>query len=117
MILWRLLILAAVVLAAWAVVAVVERRKGADRHGLPQGLLIVTTEACRLCEDAVRAISEAGPELTPRIVDATALESLHIRSAPTVIVADRRGEIVLRRTGRSAIFDAEEIVRAARGVA
>lgn len=113
----RILILLAVVAAAWAVIAIAERRRGADRHGLPQGVLIVTTEACRLCEDAVRAISKAGPELTPRIVDATELDTLHIRSAPTVIVADRRGEIVLRRSGRSAIFDAEEIVRAARGVA
>lgn len=117
MILGRVFVLAGVIALAWVVVAVVERRKGADRHGFPRGLLIVTTEACRLCEAAVAAITRAGPDVEPTIVDVTELEGLHVRSAPTVIVADGRGEIVLRRTGRSAIFDAEEIVQAARGVA
>lgn len=113
----RLLLVGAVVVLAFAVVALWERRRGRVRSGVPSGLTIATSDACILCDAALGAIASAGPDVAVRVVDATDLAHLRIRSVPTVLVADRRGEIVLRRSGRSAITDAETIVRAARALA
>lgn len=113
----RLLLAGGVVLVAFAAVWLWERRGGRVRSGLPFGLTIATSDTCTICDAAVGAISAAGPDLPVLVVDASDLAHLRIRSVPTVLVADRWGEIVLRRSGRAAITDAETIVRAARAVA
>lgn len=113
----RLLLAGGVVMIAFAAVWMWERRGGLVRSGLPSGLTIATSDACTICDAALGAIVSAGPDLPVRVVDASELAHLKIRSVPTVLVADGRGEVVLRRSGRAAVTDAEAIVRAARAVA
>jgi hypothetical protein len=44
-----------------------------------------------------------------RVLDAEALPELGIRSVPTLLVIDAKGEVVRRRSGRAAITDAARV--------
>ncbi len=113
----RIVLVALVVAAGFLFVSVWERRRGRGTTGVPPGLTIATSGTCATCDAAIVAISAAGPDLELKVVDATAFEHLRIRAVPTVILADRKGQVVLRRSGRAAVADAEAIVQAARALA
>lgn len=99
----RLLLLAAVLAAAWIAVAVAERRRGSSNVGVAEGLTIVTGEDCRLCPQALAAAEAAG--ITPRVVDVADVPGHGIRSLPTAFVTDATGTVLVRRSGRSVIAD------------
>jgi len=109
----RGVVLAAVVLGAFIAVRLWERRRGRVSSGFAPGITVVTGPDCRLCEPALDAIRSGGTE--PSIVDiATGRRALGpISSLPVAVVASANGNLVLRRSGRSVITDAAEIVRAA----
>ena len=113
--LWRLLLVAARAVVAWLIVRWWERRLGRGSVVTP-GLTVIVTPTCLICPDTIAALHQADPELDMRILDATVddVSAYGVRSAPTVVVADRSGTIRLRRTGRASVTDAEQIVAAAR---
>jgi hypothetical protein len=112
---WRLAVVLAVVAAAWVAVRIWERRPVGSSLSLPLGLTLVTGADCRLCPLAVDAAS--GAEIPLSIIDVAKLADPAIKSLPTALVADRRGTIVARRSGRSAITGMPELIALARSVA
>ena len=106
----RLLILVAVVAIALIVVTVRERVRPRRLRAEP-GITVFTGPDCRLCPPLLVVLDAAGAEY--RLVDVTTVAGTGIRALPTVVVADDRGGIALRRSGRSAIVDVETILSVA----
>ena len=110
----RVLLLTVAIALAWLTVALWERRP--SPRGVvaaAPGLVLVTADGCTLCEPAFTALTRAGVE--PTVVDAgDMLSGRRVRSVPTVIVTDREGREILRRSGRAVITDAERIAQLAR---
>lgn len=117
-ILLRVVILALALLVAWAIVRWWERRRRGSVSGVPPGVTMITSASCVLCPDAFAALKAADPQLSVRVLDAQSPQAgaFAARAAPTVVVADRTGSILLRRTGRSTITDAAEIAATARRI-
>ena len=109
----RLAILALVLSAVWLGIWLWERRRVTGPELLP-GITVVDGPHCKLCEPVVNAIRNADPEAELRIVDIGQMDDATIRSLPTVFVVDMDGNQVMRRSGRSALTDAETIARVAR---
>ncbi len=112
---WRLTIVMAVIAAAWLLIRIWERRPVSADQSLPSGLTLVTGVDCRLCPLAVAAADDAGIPVS--VVDISEMSDSGIRSLPTALVADRRGMVVARRSGRSAIGAMDELISLARSVA
>lgn len=106
----RLLILLVVVGVALAVVTFRERFRPRRLRAQP-GITVFTGPDCRLCPPLLTVLDAAGVEY--RLVDVTTSSGAGIRALPTVVVADERGGIALRRSGRSAIVDVETILAVA----
>lgn len=106
----RLIILVAVVGLALAVVTVRERLRPRRLQAKP-GITVFTGPDCRLCPPLLVLLERAGADY--RLVDVTTVPGSGIRALPTVVVADARGDIALRRSGRSAIVDVETILAVA----
>jgi hypothetical protein len=99
----RLLILALVVAVALLVLHVRERRRPRNVR-MQSGINVLTGPDCRLCDPLLAALDDAGADY--RLWDVTHEHlPLTVRSLPTVLVADRHGDVVLRRAGRAAIVD------------
>jgi len=83
------------------------------------GVTIIVTPSCLICPETIDALQIADPEMTIRVLDATVddVRAYAVQAAPTVVVADAKGEIQMRRSGRSAISDASAIATLARQVA
>jgi hypothetical protein len=103
----RIVILVGVVAFALLAVRLVERWKGRPRRGLEPGLLLVTAPGCSLCGPAQRALEAAG--LVYRLVDASEVPELAVRSVPTLFRIDASGEVVARRSGRAAVLGAPDL--------
>jgi hypothetical protein len=98
----RLIILALVLVAAFIVVRVVPRTRPRGTAVGP-GITVVTGPDCHLCDSVVAALDAAG---APYLLATTSdIAGLTVRSLPTVLVADRFGEVLLRRSGRAAVID------------
>lgn len=112
MILRMVVVLAAVAVFALAV-AVLERRRGPRRLRLPTGVVVVTGPGCALCGPTVAALEARG--ISPATLDIADLPSTVgvIRSLPVVYVVGEAGDVLLRRSGRSALTDVPTIARAA----
>ncbi|MGF1667637.1 MAG: hypothetical protein ACFCVC_15370 [Acidimicrobiia bacterium] len=102
----RIVILVGVVAFALLAVRLFERWKGRPRRGLEPGLLLVTSPGCTLCGPAQRALEAAGLDF--RLVDASDVPELAIRSVPTLFRIDGSGEVVARRSGRAAVLGAAD---------
>ena len=109
----RLLILVALIGGAYLTVAFGERRTRPMHAGLNAGSTIVTGPHCRLCDPAVSTLQNLGA--TPRVLDISdAPASLGpIRGLPVAILTDHAGQVIMRRSGRSIITDAEKLADAA----
>ncbi len=104
----RLLILALVVAVAFALLRLRERRRP-RRMRLDPGITVLTGPDCRLCDPLVAALDEVDADY--RLWDVTRTGApISVRALPTVLVADRDGDVVLRRAGRSAIVDLATIL-------
>lgn len=114
----RLVLLAAVLGVAWLTVRWWERRLGSARRVEP-GVTVIVTPTCLICPDTIAALEQADPDLELRVLDATKTDvsAYAARSAPTVIVADAAGTVMLRRSGRASVTDASVIAAAAKEVA
>lgn len=112
---WRLIVLSAVVVVAWVAVAAWERRPIRGTRLLSSGLTLVTGADCRLCPLAVAAADGAGIDVS--VVDVSDFEDSSIRSLPTALVADRQGIVIARKSGRAVIASMPELISMARSVA
>lgn len=113
----RVLIVGAVIAAAWFAVRIWERRLGSSGQVAP-GVTLIVTPTCLICPDTIAALRLADPLLTVRVLDATVddVKAYAVKAAPTVVVADRTGTVRLRRTGRATVDDAYVIVDTARRI-
>lgn len=109
----RLAVLALVLSLAWLIVFLWERRRFAAPNLMP-GITVVAGPHCNLCDPVVTAIRNADSNATLRVVDVSQVTDGTVRSLPTVFVVDESGELVLRRSGRSALADAAELARVSR---
>lgn len=103
----RLVVLVATLALAYGAAGLMERRRPRSMPGFQQGITLVTSPGCALCP-AIRTVLR---DVEVREVDVSAVAG--VRSVPTVIVANADGEVILRRSGRSAIIDAPAIIEAA----
>lgn len=113
----RVLILVAVLAAAWLAVRLWERRLGSSGLVAP-GVTLIVTPTCLICPDTIAALRLADPQLPVRVLDATVddVRAYGVKAAPTVVVADRSGAVQLRRTGRATVDDASVIAATARRI-
>ncbi len=114
----RLAVVGLALVLAWVAVRAWERRLGRGGRVAP-GVTIIVTPSCLMCPETIDALQLADPELTFRVLDATVddVRAYAVQAAPTVVVADAKGEIQMRRSGRSTISGAPEIAMFARRVA
>lgn len=110
----RLLVLSVVLGLALGWVAWRQRRSPAGVKVRP-GITVFTGPDCRMCPGVLASLDTAGARFY--LVDVSREHAPGIRSLPTVVVADARGDAVLRRSGRAAVTDLPTIlaVAAARG--
>jgi hypothetical protein len=106
----RLLILL-IVLALGLVLVAWRERSGSNTGRIAPGINVVVGPGCRLCGPLIAALEGAGAEFTVMNLE-EAGERAFVRSLPTVLVGDRAGEVIFRRSGRSAISDLEAILTA-----
>ncbi|MEX2653817.1 MAG: hypothetical protein WD532_02185 [Acidimicrobiia bacterium] len=107
----RFLILVVAVGLALAVVVIRERMRPRSLRVQP-GITVFTGPDCRLCPPLIAALDAAGAEYRTIDVSVSGLR-VGVRSLPTVVVADARGDIALRRSGRSAVVDVDTILAVA----
>lgn len=112
---WRLVLLAVIIGAAWLAIALWERRTVSPGRALATGLTLVTGADCRLCPQAVIAVGDAGIPVT--IVDVGDADDPTIKSLPTAFVTDAGGQVIARRSGRSAVTAMPELISLARSIA
>jgi hypothetical protein len=106
----RLLILSVVLGVALALVAMRER-SGSKRGQIAPGINVVIGPGCRLCAPLTAALAAAGADFVLLDTEDAGVSGA-VRSLPTVLVGDRGGRVILRRSGRSAISDLESILAA-----
>lgn len=92
-------------------------REHRDHPRLPSALLdgasrtwvVFTTPYCASCEPVERQLRTSDPSARVVKVDATRSPRLatafHVRSAPTVLLADRNGEVQTRLVGAGAVHN------------
>lgn len=118
-VLLRLLVLAVVLGLAFAAAQFAGRStRRARRAGLGPGITVVTGPDCRRCAPTVAALRAAAPGVPLRVrpLEHEAVQPLAVRSLPTVVLVDPSGDVVLRRTGHSALAEAERVARRARAL-
>jgi len=105
----RVVVLALIGGGAWLAVAWWQRRPLAGSVLLPAGVTLVTGPGCSMCGPVEQALRRAGVEPRLSQVDAVELSGSSIRSLPAALVVDDRGTVVMRRSGRAALDDAEAL--------
>ena len=77
--------------------------------GAPRTWVVFTTPYCATCGPVKEQLAGADPEARLVTVDATAEPHLaaafHVRSAPTVLLADSAGQVQARLVGAQAVRD------------
>lgn len=105
--------LAVVAAAAGAVVVAMDRwqrRRPRVRTHLGQGIALVVTPACRLCDVLRDRLEDLGvPHETVRADDAR-LGQLTLRAAPALLRIDHGGRVAAMRTGRAALAQLHDVV-------
>jgi len=93
-------------------------RRTFHSSGLVPGVTVVTTPTCVICPETISALQRSDPDTTLTVIDASdaVAQEMNIQAAPTVIVANQRGNEILRRTGRTTVTDAALIVKTARDI-
>lgn len=104
----RLLLLAVATAVALVAVRLLERMRPSATVDAPSGVTVVTGPDCRLCETVLSLLDARG--IRYRSTPASSSPWPGVRSVPTVLVADGGGSVLLRRSGRSAVTDVDEIV-------
>jgi hypothetical protein len=77
--------------------------------GATRTWVVFTTPFCASCGPVERRLREAEPDSRVVVVDATEepalADAFHIRSAPTVLLADGAGRVERRLVGATAVAD------------
>ena len=75
--------------------------------GSPRTWVVFTTPYCASCGPVERRLRDAEPESRVVVVDATEhpalADSFHVRTAPTVLLADAGGRVETRLVGAPAV--------------
>lgn len=110
----RLVALIVIVGFAYLVVAVAERRTRRTIVDLPPGITVVTGPECQLCASVISGLRER--DISPNVVDIEqAPASLGtIRGLPHAVVVNDDGEVTMRRSGRSALTDVDNLAQRAK---
>lgn len=75
------------------------------------GISVFTGPDCRMCPGLLASLDRAGASY--HLVDVSREHAPGVSSLPTVVVADAGGEVVMRRSGRSAVTDLSMILAVA----
>jgi hypothetical protein len=87
-----------------------QRRRPRARTQLTQGIALVVTPACRLCDAVRRRLQELQvPHAIVRADDAR-LGPLSLRSAPVLLRIDHEGRVAVMRSGRAAIEQLDDVI-------
>lgn len=110
----RLALIVVFVLVVYAVVHLLQRRRGPRRAGFSSGVTLITSAGCRLCEPALEALRSYDVDV--EVVDLANVPKSAgaVRSLPVAIVTDENGNVAIRRSGRAVITDAEAIASASK---
>ena len=92
-----------VIVALAALITLVWERRRRTAAGLTSGITVVTAAGCRLCPLALAAV--AGSDVPVTVIDINDWTDRSVRSVPTALVADRSGNVIASRSGRSAVAD------------
>ncbi len=109
----RVLVLAVIVGGGYLAIGVAERRTRRSKVDLARGVTVVIGPTCRLCLPAVAALQARDVETHLIDVSAAPPSLGTIRSLPLAVLVDRHGQVVMRRSGRSVLADADRIAEAA----
>lgn len=108
----RIGVLAVTVAAAWLLVHALERRGASVRTSGGRSLLLITGASCGMCAPAERALRAHGAD--PSCIDVGADHGFgRVLALPVAVVTADDGSVVMRRSGRSVIDDAEVLAAAA----
>ncbi len=87
----------------------VPRLPAALLDGADRTWVVFTTPYCATCEPVKQRLAAHDPDARVITVDATRepflAKSFHVRSAPTVLLADHTGEVQTRLVGADAVVD------------
>ena len=108
---FRLVVLVAVIGAVWLAIRWWEQRRTATGD-LEPGLTVITADGCTLCVPAVEALRSTGTQAPIRVMDIAEAGVDGILSVPTVLAVHRSGKLVMQRSGTSAITDAPALAAA-----
>lgn len=110
----RILLVVAVLAAAFVVLRYVEGRRGRVRGIVPAGLTVVVSEGCRTCTDAIRALDTLRADY--RVVDVAEADGFGVSShtVPYAVMGRADGTVELVRRGRSVVTDADRLASASR---
>ncbi len=89
-----------------------QRRRPRSRTRLPQGIAMVVTPRCRLCDALQRQLEDLDVSYTMVQADDPRLGNLSVRAAPALLRIDQRGEIETMRTGRAALEEMTDVIHA-----
>lgn len=106
----RLLVLLAALTLALLWVRWRERRRPSGLRMAP-GITVYTGPDCRLCAPLLGELERVGAVY--RLIDVSREPAAGIGSVPTVVVADQAGDVVIRRSGRSAVTDLDSVLAVA----
>lgn len=106
----RLGLMVVVVCAAFLTVSAAQRRIGTGRpQDVPPGLVVVTGPECRWCDRLLNVLQARG--INYRLLDHSqaATQGIVVSSLPTALVIANDGNVTMRRSGRAALEDVDEI--------
>lgn len=108
----RAILLAGILLVAFAAVGVANRRPGRVGSLVPPGLTLVVASGCVLCGTARSALDAAGGAY--RVVDVHDATRFGIAGAtvPYAFVGDAAGRVVMVRRGGTVASDARALLEA-----
>ena len=112
----RIVVLAAVVLVAFAVVAVVARVRPRRDAIVPHGLTLVVAVGCHTCERAKHAFDAIGHRYRTIDVAEAAAFGVSSYTVPYAMVGDRTGRVTMIRRGPAVVTDAAALASVSRSV-
>ena len=108
----RLIVVIAIVGAAWALLAVSRRTVGRRvGNGLTPGLTLFVGPDCAICPRARDALEASGAVIYDAITAPDRrFAEYSVRSVPTALVVDIDGSVTMRRAGPAVVSDAPALV-------
>lgn len=112
----RILVLAAVVLVAFALVGVAARVRPHRDAIVPHGLTLVVAAGCHTCERAKLVFDAIGHRYNTIDVAEAAAFGVSSYTVPYAMVGDRTGRVTMIRRGPAVVTDAVALASVSRSV-